>query len=954
LKTHVLSFLFLVSFFSSDFAHALTGDNKYSLNSDNTQIFWKIKAKAEVSLTGFQLAADGVNTDDWVLANVPGTVFSSYVKAGLELDPNYSDNINHVVDTKYGRAYWYRMQFEVPQENINDKIWINFDGTNKFATFYLNGKKLGYTAGHMFRTKFDITSSLNKTGKNTVSVLIDIPIQRKTRAGDGPFDIFFNTESPTYIPSASWDWMPFVPGLNTGITDDVYLSFTGNVTMEDPWIRTLLPSNQNAEISISSDIKNSSTEAQTATISGLIQPGNVPFSKEIQLLGSETKSITIDKNDCSQLSILNPLLWWPNGYGDQNLYTCELKCYVGDQQSDIKDITFGIKKYEYQLINNVLHFFINGQKLFLKGGNWGMSEYMLRCRGKEYDTKIALHKDMNFNIIRNWAGSTTDDEFYEACDRGGIMIWDDFWLVNSMVTLSPRNVGEFLINAKDKIKRVRNHPSLALWCGANESTPVDSINNNLKRYITAMDANDRLYQPCSNGKGGLSGSGLWTNSTPRSYFQSAPASGGGDNGHSANEGYGLRSEIGTATFTTFESFKEFMPEENWWPRNEMWNMHYFGTNAGNAGPDNYFNTVNNQYGTSAEAEEFCEKSQMLNIETLKGMFEAWNDKMWNDASGIIMWMSQSAYPSLVWQTYDYYYDATGAYWGAKKACEPIHVQWNAYSNDIKVINTTMQDYTNVTVKATMYNIDGSEYTTGAKTAVVNAPASKATNCFIVVAANRLKSLVNILKLELTDQNGQLLSDNYYWRGKTPYLFTSLDTLPQVDLEFETTEKTENGKYIIDAKITNPGTSPALAFPVRLRVVNSRTRSRILPVFMSDNYMLILKNETKNVHIEFDEALLGGDKPELLAKQFLKSELQTGIKEIDVEKSLLKVYPNPTSGIAYFEYAGEDQNINLFNIQGEKVYSDFGKKINIEKLPQGFYYVQVSNGKMKWTVKIIKK
>jgi beta-galactosidase/beta-glucuronidase len=104
--------------------------------------------------------------------------------------------------------------------------------------------------------------------------------------------------------------------------------------------------------------------------------------------------------------------------------------------------------------------------VFLKGGNWGMAEYMLRCRGDEYDTKVRLHKEMNFNIIRNWIGSTTDDEFYDACDKYGMMIWDDFWL-NSIPNL-PNDVNNFNANAIEKIKRVRNHPSIAIWCGDNE------------------------------------------------------------------------------------------------------------------------------------------------------------------------------------------------------------------------------------------------------------------------------------------------------------------------------------------------------------------------------------------------------------------------------------------------------------------------------------------------------
>ncbi len=285
-----------------------------------------------------------------------------------------------------------------------------------------------------------------------------------------------------------------------------------------------------------------------------------------------------------------------------------------------------------------------------------MSEYMLRCRGDEYETKMRFHKDMNLNMIRNWLGSTTDEEFYDNCDKYGIMVWDDFWLNNFFTAL--RDVPRFDSNVVEKIKRLRNHASIAIWCGDNEAYPSPELNAIMAKHIISYDSSDRRYQPCSN-QGNLSGSGFWTNFEPRQYF-TGPT-------NFVNAKWGLRTEIGTAVFTTFESFKEFIPEANWWPRNEMWNKHFFGPLAANAGPDTYERTINNKYGTATGIRDFCRKAQLVNIETNKAMYEGWLDNIWNDASGILNWMSQSAYPSLVWQTYDYFYDCNGAYWGVKKA-----------------------------------------------------------------------------------------------------------------------------------------------------------------------------------------------------------------------------------------------------------------------------------------------
>ena len=321
-----------------------------------------------------------------------------------------------------------------------------------------------------------------------------------------------------------------------------------------------------------------------------------------------------------------------------------------------------------------------------------MSEYLLRCQGKEYETKIRLHKEMNYNMIRLWTGCVTDDEFYDYCDKYGIMVWNDFWLYVAYNDVAQPEA--FKANALDKVRRLRNHPSIAIWCGANETYPAPDLDNYLREMIAKEDNNDRMYKSCSN-QDGLSGSGWWGNQPPRHHFETS-----GSNlafntpayPYGIDHGYGMRTEIGTATFPTFESIKEFIPQKDWWPlptdeqlKNDddnVWNKHFFGKEASNANPVNYKNSVNTQYGESSGLEEFCEKAQMLNLEVMKGMYEAWNDKMWNDAAGLLIWMSHPAYPSFVWQTYDYYYDPTGAYWGAKKACEPLHIQWNASNNNI--------------------------------------------------------------------------------------------------------------------------------------------------------------------------------------------------------------------------------------------------------------------------------
>jgi hypothetical protein len=959
------------------YGEARAQSNEVSLNSSAGQQ-WKVKPQVDVA-DASKIKDTGYNTGDWVTAIVPGTTFASYVAAGLEKDPNFGDNIYKVDKAKYDRSFWYRTEFGVPASYTKKTIWLNFRGVNRKADIYLNGALLGTLDGFMQRGKFDITGLVNRAGKNVITALVYIPKQPLANVG-----------SPNYVSSAGWDWMPYVPGLNSGITDNVYLSNTGDVTIKDPWIRANLPTNARADLSVNLEVKNNASSSQAAIIKGVITPGNIEFQKKVYVDANGTTDVKLNKRDFEQLMINSPKLWWPNGYGEPNLYNCKLSVVVGDEVSDVQNIKFGIKRYTYDTIGHVLHLAINGTKIFIKGGDWGMSEYLLRCRGAEYDYKVKLHKEMNFNMIRNWIGSTTDEEFYDACDKYGIMVWDDFWL-NANPNL-PADITTFNANAIEKIKRFRNHPAIAVWCADNEGWPEQPLSAWLKEDLSTFDGGDRWYQPNSHAEN-LTGSGPWDAKDPRYYFTAYPTGLGG------NKGWGLRTELGTAVFVNFESFKKFMPKENWWPRNEMWDQHFFGPRAFNAGPDSYEASITNGYGTPKGIEDFCRKAQFVSLESNKAMFEGWQDAMGEDASGLMTWMSQSAYPSMVWQTYDYYYDLTGAYWGVKKACEPLHIQWNPVTDAIKIINTTRKDAEGLTASADVYNLDGTLVKQYSQSKIVDAPANSvgavfdlkfnrykadlAKNKKVVsssstigdasaindgnptsrwasrysdgewvyidlgkeevvngvglnwedayakafkiqvstdashwhdaystddgrqgeqkimfpeVTARYVKmqgveratywgyslynfevyqgdvaseglSDVHFIKLKLTDNTGKLVSDNFYWRGNKRKDYTALNTLPKVELKTDYKIVKADGKYYITAQITNPSSSKAVAFGIRVRAIRASNGEQILPAIMNDNYFTLLKGETKTVKIEFDAAVLGNDNIKLIAEPY---------------------------------------------------------------------------------------
>lgn len=832
----------------------------------------------EIATAGFTMPADAVE------GVVPGVVFTAYVNAGKEDIPEYGDNIWKVDETFYSRPFWYRTEFDTPAEYSDGKrVWLQFDNTNRYADFYFNGVKISGTpestrdvSGHMMRSRFDVTPYLSADGKNAVAVLITDADQKKTRDAEGPYGVAC---SPSYLAGAGWDWMPYVPGRLNGITGHVSLDVTGDVVMVDPWVRNSLPSNDLAELTIQTGLKNTTDRDRLIFIEATINPGNIRVNRTATVEAGSERVLTMDSSVFPQLSISDPLLWWPNGYGEPNLYTLDIVVKDGRDILDKRKIDFGIKKYDYTWETNkvgkpVLNFWVNGKKVYVKGGNWGMSEYLLRCHDDEYEKKIRLHHDMNYNMIRLWTGCVTDDEFYDWCDRYGIMVWNDFWLYVAFNDVAEPDA--FIANAEDKVRRLRNHPCIALWCGANETHPEPYLNAVLATVVNREDRGDRLYKSCSN-QDGLSGSGWWANMPPRHHFSTSGSNLAFDKPgypYGIDYGYGMRSEIGMATFPAFESVKLFIPEDKLWPlptddelehqKDNVWNKHFFGNEAWNAKPTNYTHAVSERWGQPDNIEEFCEKAQLINIEDMKGMYEAWNDKMGNDAAGLLIWMSHPAYPSFVWQTYDYYYDPTGAYWGAKKACEHVHIQWNALDNSVKVINTTGSDLKDMTAEARIYALDGKELTSYHAKNTLDVPATANAEAFVINFENEPED-VHFIVLDLFDATGNKLSENFYWRnGKNELDYKAINTIPQANVSVTPVRK-DDGKCVLKLK----NESESVAFANRLRLLDSETGERILPVIMEDNYVTLLPLGEKEIEVDYRD--FKNRKVDVMLKQYAYPE-----------------------------------------------------------------------------------
>ncbi len=895
-----------------------SASDRLSLNSIDGQK-WQLFSSSQLHAADIRAAKESWQPQESIEGIVPGTAFSAYVAAGKEEEPGYADNIYNIDETPYNVAHWYRTGFDRPTQSEGRRTVLAFEGVNRSAVVYFNGVKIGIIKGHVMKARYDVTDLMKDTGNFLAVKIVMMASEFLPRTSN-----FVNYTCPTYIASHSWDWMPYVPGLNTGITNDVYLEFTGDAALRDPWIRSDLGNGYTtATLRPQTSLVNLSEKTLSVQVKATVMPGGYSVTKDVELAAGDSVDVVMP-----DIKVDNPRLWWPNGYGEQNLYSCRFDVTSDGQTVDTETQTFGMREYKYKKENTAFVVYINGKKVYCKGGNWGMTEFMLRQKKSEYDLRIKLHRDMNFNMIRCWTGCVTDEEFYDACDKYGIMVWDDFWLTGPYVGLTgPNDKDEFLANARDKVIRLRNHPCQAVWCADNEGWPYDELNDALRDIVEEYDGGDRLYMPNSHngyytnnayqaqdGTGwGLSGSGWWQSFWPEDYFDDGIWGGGGDLGDKVD--WGFRSELGSGAFDTYESMLEFTPADKMWPRNDMWDKHFFSDDAaqgGGAAASNYYSRVEQEFGVSTGAEQFCERAQLFNIECSKAMFEGWNYNLWNTATGLLYWMSQAAYPSHLWQTYDYYYDMTGIYWGSKKACEPVHIQWNCHNNDITVVNTTHNSLSGLRAEIETFKSNGSKVE-GASGTYDNIAVGENATCNFCnmnttddVRSSKLSNIAStvfFLRLKLYDAAGNLISQNTYWsnRNTTNHVYTALNSLPEAGVTCEVLSTTvdDEGQCRMTVRLDNP--AKTVAFAVRMRLTDQNGK-RILPVIMSENYVTLMPEESQDIHMEFDSALIDGD-TKILLKQYNCKEKDAAVAD-GIKETILP--------------AASTMRENLYNLSGQKV------------------------------------
>ncbi len=629
-----------------------------------------------------------------------------------------------------------------------------------------------------------------------------------------------------------------------------------------------------ADLLFRSEIRNRSDKEITVELRGTVEPGNVKFAKSYTVNAGETVPADIT-------SVLeNPRLWWPNTYGEQFLYTASAELLINGEVSDKKTFRFGVRRFDYPIDGGLLTIFCNGTRILCKGGNWGLDDGLKRDTARVLDDKVRLHKEANMTMIRNWVGMTCHPGFYEACDKYGILIWDDFWLANPGDGPEPNDTAMFLENAEDKIKAVRSHASLALYCGRNEGNPSEVLNPALAELTEKYDGT-RIYVPHSAAAPVGSGGG---------YSLAKP-----DETHGVKQYFNdvsstvIRSERGVPNVPNLESLKRFLRPENLWPINESWALHDWTYHMN--GPANtymqalntYLNTdldipvdrvqgqkpsdedpVYREYKAAIEnmcveagklwnIEDFSRAAQMINYDSHRGMFDALAARR---ANGLLMWMSQSSWPSFMWQTYDFYLDTNGGFFGSKAGNQPTRPVFDPRDNSILLANATPNAYENVTTDVEIFDLCGKKVS--AQTFETELLEADAYGVVLTTADFSTSSTdVVFLRVTLKDHSGKVLGRNTYWHNRNAYSdYRALNSMQKAEVTLSTVsvETTDNGQLRYTLQIEN-GNAPALGVRIRLTDTNGNA---VLPVFYSDNYLMMMPGETEVITAEFDADRLNGE------------------------------------------------------------------------------------------------
>jgi beta-mannosidase len=797
-----------------------------------------------------------IDDSDWIKATVPGTVHTDLLDNGIIEDPYYRLN-EHDLQWIDKEDWEYKTTFTIDKDWLKrDKIELDFKGLDTYAEVSVNGKKV-LSADNMFREWKADVKNVVKEGENELHILFHSPINvglEKYNAHEFVIPesdndlaeigkVEGNKKVSVYTRKAGyhfgWDWGPRL--VTSGIWRPVFITAWDEANIENLQIIQHEVTEESASFTAVFEIN--SLENRRAEL--MVQNEKIQLaSTKIQLKkGIEKYSL--------DFTIENPELWWTNGLGEAHLYNTTGKLLIKNR-TITKDTRIGIRTLELVRQKDdegtSFYFKLNGHPVFMKGANYIPNDVFLpRVTKEKYRKVVETAKKSNMNMLRVWGGGIYEnDNFYDLCDENGILVWQDFMFACAMFPGDQAFLNNVKQEAIDNVKRLRNHPSIGLWCGNNEilAAWLGWGWKQAEEAISKTNA-DKIWQSYIDIFHKILPDVVKEYDPQRSYWGSSPSSGLGIQADLVNgdehywgvwwgkEPFGtyathlarFMSEYGFQSFPEMSSVKKYAVAEDLDIFSDVMKSHQ-RSSIGNGTIEYY---MLKEYKRPKDFESFLYVNQVLQAEGVKFGLEGHRRAM-PFCMGSLYWQINDCWPVASWSSTDYYQKWKALQYYAKKGFAPVLV--SPYVDGVKfkvgIVNDRLEKV-NGELNLRLMDFDGQVI--WEENSLVEIPANSSDNYFDVNYWEFLyrKDLLNLVFSAELKEKGEVISKNKYYFRPYKELKVSAPTLEHAIL------KTDNG-FDIELK------TDKLAKNVYLQIGDEKG-------FFSVNYFDLLPGEIEKVNLE---------------------------------------------------------------------------------------------------------
>jgi exo-1,4-beta-D-glucosaminidase len=816
---------------------------------------WQLQSACKATDAGESISTAQFAADGWLRTSVPSTVLAAQVKAGIFPDPYFGDNLRKIpgtsypvghnfsnlpmaADSPYACAWWYRKEFSAPALSAKDnRLWLHFGGINYRGEVWINGHKIADSssvAGAYRTYDFDVTNVVAIGKTNVLAVKASAPTEK---------DLGIN-----------WvDWNPCPPDKDMGLWGAVDMIETGPVTVRSPLAVTRFPNGSlsRADLTVYAELHNASDNPVKGTVTGTA--AGVKFEKPVELAAHEDQTVAFSPEQFSVLRLQSPKPWWPRQMGEPHLERLTISFTTQGRTTDEQSVNFGIREITSQLTSNGSRLFrVNGKPILIRGAGWSQ-DMLLRTDDSRLRSQFDLVQDMNLNTIR-LEGKLETDDFFRLADERGILVmlgWCccDHW--EHWKDWKPEDLTIATASLRSQMLRLRHHASLLVWLNGSDNPPPADVETAYLHVESETHWPNPVLSSASqtpttvSGESGVKMTGPYDYVAP-SYWSTGLKFGGAI-------GYNTETSPGPA-IPSLASRKLFLPDPDAWPPTPTWSLHYGGGEFLNLKVlDSAMEAV---YAKPQSAAGYERMAQTMAYDSERAMFEAYGRNKYT-STGVIQWMLNNAWPSMIWHLYDYYLDTGGGYFGTKKACEPLHIQYSYDDRSIDVVNSTYADALKLRASVHVYGLAWNELYSQQSALDTNADSAQRV---FTIPANLYSSAERILfiDLSLADSSGHVVSHNFYWVPGTLTNFdwentdythtpaarhedlTALAHLPPAQVEAQAEiENTAHGREI---HVHLANRSSALAFQIRA-AIRTPAGGLIAPVFWSDNWIELKPGES---------------------------------------------------------------------------------------------------------------